>query len=77
MYDSADGGNVLPESNVLKYILEDGSSVTVRPSGTEPKIKFYFSTKSHSAEETDLKLNRMIDDLIPGVRNFISMNIRE
>jgi len=77
VYDSAEGGKVLPESNVLKYILEDGSTVTVRPSGTEPKIKFYFSTKSHSSDETSLKLGRMIDDLIPGVRNFISMNIRE
>lgn len=32
----------LPKSNVLQYILEDGSKITVRPSGTEPKIKFYF-----------------------------------
>ena len=33
----------LPESNVLQFLLEDGSKVSVRPSGTEPKIKFYFS----------------------------------
>ncbi|MBN2730725.1 MAG: phospho-sugar mutase [Bacteroidales bacterium] len=33
----------LPESNVLQFILEDKSKITVRPSGTEPKIKFYFS----------------------------------
>lgn len=33
----------LPKSNVLSYYLEDGSKVTVRPSGTEPKIKFYIS----------------------------------
>ena len=33
----------LPQSNVLQFILEDGSKVSVRPSGTEPKIKFYFS----------------------------------
>ncbi len=32
----------LPQSNVLQFILEDGSSITMRPSGTEPKIKFYF-----------------------------------
>lgn len=32
----------LPESNVLQFFMEDGSKVTVRPSGTEPKIKFYF-----------------------------------
>lgn len=33
----------LPKSNVLQFLLEDGSKVSVRPSGTEPKIKFYFS----------------------------------
>lgn len=33
----------LPSSNVLQYFLSDGSKVSVRPSGTEPKIKFYFS----------------------------------
>ncbi|MBQ6148034.1 MAG: phospho-sugar mutase [Oscillospiraceae bacterium] len=37
---------LLPKSNVLKYILEDGSWVAVRPSGTEPKIKFYYSVKA-------------------------------
>ncbi len=67
---------MLPKSNVLKFILEDGSTVTIRPSGTEPKIKFYFSTKSDSRNETVVKLNRMIDDLIPGVKSFISMSIR-
>ncbi|MBO4282433.1 MAG: phospho-sugar mutase [Bacteroidales bacterium] len=35
----------LPKSNVLQYYLADGSKVTMRPSGTEPKIKFYFSVK--------------------------------
>ena len=36
----------LPKSNVLQFVLEDGSIVTARPSGTEPKIKFYFSMKT-------------------------------
>ena len=35
----------LPKSNVVKLYLEDGSTVTVRPSGTEPKVKFYIGTK--------------------------------
>ena len=35
----------LPKSNVVKLYLEDGSIVTVRPSGTEPKVKFYVGTK--------------------------------
>lgn len=36
---------LLPTSNVLQYLLSDGSKVSVRPSGTEPKIKFYFSLR--------------------------------
>jgi phosphoglucomutase len=35
----------LPKANVVKLFLEDGSLVTVRPSGTEPKVKFYVGTK--------------------------------
>ena len=35
----------LPKSNVLQFLLEDGSKISIRPSGTEPKIKFYFSVK--------------------------------
>lgn len=43
----------LPKSNVLQFILEDGSKISARPSGTEPKIKFYFSvnTKLESVEK--------------------------
>lgn len=47
----------LPKSNVLKYILEDGSWVAVRPSGTEPKLKFYFSVKSDSMQGAEEKLD--------------------
>ena len=36
----------LPKSNVLQFVLEDGSKISARPSGTEPKIKFYFSVAS-------------------------------
>lgn len=46
----------LPKSDVLKYILEDGSWVCVRPSGTEPKIKFYFGVTSPSMDESKEKL---------------------
>ena len=46
----------LPKSNVLKYILEDGSWFVVRPSGTEPKMKVYFSVVGSSLKDTDEKL---------------------
>ena len=46
----------LPASNVLKYYLEDGSWVCLRPSGTEPKIKFYFSVIGETQQDSDNKL---------------------
>jgi len=43
----------LPKSNVLKYILEDGSYFVVRPSGTEPKMKIYLAVKSNSLDNAE------------------------
>lgn len=48
--DYAEGLDGLPKSNVLKYLLEDNCSVVVRPSGTEPKLKFYISVSAESKE---------------------------
>lgn len=53
----------LPTSNVLKYILEDGSWIAVRPSGTEPKIKFYTGVKAASESEAKEKLAALQADL--------------
>lgn len=46
----------LPKSNVLKFILEDGSWFVVRPSGTEPKMKVYLSVKEKSMEKAETKI---------------------
>ena len=48
----------LPKSNVLKYILADGSSFVVRPSGTEPKMKVYSAVKGESITNAEEKLKR-------------------
>jgi len=62
----------LPKSNVLQFVLEDGSKVSARPSGTEPKIKFYFSVNAplDSAENydkvkagLDARIQSMITDM--------------
>ena len=45
-----------PKSNVLRFILEDGSWVAVRPSGTEPKCKFYFSVRGVDKADAEKKL---------------------
>ena len=54
----------LPKSNVLKYYLEDGSWIAARPSGTEPKIKFYFSIKGKDAKEAAEKTAILQKDIL-------------
>jgi phosphoglucomutase len=62
----------LPKSNVLIYHTEDGTKVAARPSGTEPKIKFYFSVQSpldteenaiKKEQELDIKIDRIITEM--------------
>ncbi len=50
----------LPKSNVLQFITEDNTKVSVRPSGTEPKIKFYFSVKGSLADRKDYPAQKRI-----------------
>lgn len=50
---------LLPQSDVLKFLLEDQSWFAVRPSGTEPKIKFYYSVNGKHAEEVEHRLNHL------------------
>ncbi|NKI27238.1 phospho-sugar mutase [Arenibacter sp. 6A1] len=59
----------IPTSNVLIYITEDGTKMAARPSGTEPKIKFYFSIngnleKSEDFKKVDAELNAKIDRIL-------------
>jgi len=54
----------LPKSNVLKYILSDESWCALRPSGTEPKIKFYFGVKGNSLTNSVKKLEAIKKDLL-------------
>jgi phosphoglucomutase len=58
----------LPKSNVLQFITADESKISARPSGTEPKIKFYFSvnTKLNSAADFD-KVNKELDEKIKAI----------
>ncbi|MDR2693675.1 MAG: phospho-sugar mutase [Chitinispirillales bacterium] len=60
----------LPSSNVLQFILEDGSVVTARPSGTEPKIKFYISCRTEKGmdlgeaeKSADTKIKAITEEL--------------
>jgi phosphoglucomutase len=65
----------LPKSNVLQFFTEDGSKVSVRPSGTEPKIKFYFGVKAPLDQVEDFdKVHQELDDRIEGI--ISSMKLR-
>ena len=57
--DAEEGFGTLPTSNVLRYVLEDGSWIAVRPSGTEPKIKIYYSIKGADKEAAEKKLEEI------------------
>lgn len=61
MLDYSEGIDSLPKSDVLKYFLKDGSWFAVRPSGTEPKIKFYFGVCGKSQEEAQEKSKALMD----------------
>ena len=62
--DGVESAIDLPKSNVLKYYLEDGSWIAARPSGTEPKIKFYFSIKGKDAEDAANKTDILQKDVL-------------
>lgn len=62
--DYKDGVDDLPKSDVLKFLLEDGSWIAIRPSGTEPKIKFYFGANSDNQEDVESKLNNLISYIL-------------
>ena len=61
--DYINGYEDIPASNVLRFYLENGSWFAIRPSGTEPKIKFYFYSKQDSREKA-LEVNAKIRDAI-------------
>ncbi len=54
----------LPSSNVLAFTLEDKSLVTVRPSGTEPKIKIYISAVSNKEQQAEMHAKRLMDSTV-------------
>jgi phosphoglucomutase len=58
----------LPKSNVLQFVLADGSKISARPSGTEPKIKFYFSVNGKLDKAADFDaVHEQLNDKIKGI----------
>ncbi|KHD38473.1 phosphoglucomutase [Clostridium acetobutylicum] len=54
----------LPKSNVLRFILEDGSWFVVRPSGTEPKMKVYLAVAGRNKEDSEARMNKFNNDVM-------------
>ena len=63
----------LPRSNVLRFSLSGGGFVMVRPSGTEPKFKFYFSVKADTLLEAEDTLRRVKEDVMHRIAQLRSM----
>ena len=61
--DYQDGIDGLPKANVLKYFLEDESWIAIRPSGTEPKLKFYIAVKGNNEEDSNNKLKGIKENI--------------
>lgn len=61
--DYSQGLDGLPESDVLKYLLEGNCSVVVRPSGTEPKLKTYISVSAESMEQAEKVEEKIVEEL--------------
>ena len=59
----------LPQANVLKYFLADGSWVCLRPSGTEPTVQFYFCVKGETEQDSDEKLELIKESFLDEVNN--------
>ena len=65
---------VTDKSNVLQWLTEDGTKVSVRPSGTEPKIKFYFGVKAQLASVADFeRVEAELDAKIEGIKRELDL----
>ena len=62
----------LPKSNVLKYVLEDGSWFVVRPSGTEPKMKIYLAVIGNSIEDSNVKMNIFEKEIMKNINEVLN-----
>ncbi|MFW6278708.1 MAG: phospho-sugar mutase, partial [Bacillota bacterium] len=62
----------LPQSNVLQYHLEDESIITIRPSGTEPKLKLYFSVKEKTSSRAEQKMKKFKHQVLQTVKDKLA-----
>ncbi|KKD54609.1 MULTISPECIES: phospho-sugar mutase [Paenibacillus] len=65
--DYSQGLDGLPQENVLKFLLEDGSWFCLRPSGTEPKIKVYFAVRGSSLSDAEQRIGQLVNAVMARV----------
>ncbi len=71
----AESATGLPVSNVLQFLAENGTKVSIRPSGTEPKIKFYFSVRENLKSRNDYdKVNAALETRIEKIKEELQLN---
>lgn len=73
--DYEDGIDNLPKSDVLKFILEDESWIAVRPSGTEPKIKFYFGCRGDKQIDVDNKVKLIMNIMCNIIESVLKVEV--
>ncbi len=75
LLDGSESEMVIPKSNVLIYYTEDGSKICARPSGTEPKIKFYISVNTYLEDVTDFdEVEAILDNKIKNIIIAMQLN---
>ena len=70
LLDYETGIDGLPKSDVVKFYLKDGSTVTIRPSGTEPKIKVYLSVQAKDQKSASEEADRLMGDMQDQISSF-------
>jgi len=64
----------LPKSNVIQFVLKDDTKISIRPSGTEPKIKFYFSVNANLAKEEDYpEVNKKLEEKLIAIQRDLGL----
>ena len=75
LLDGSESAMVIPKSNVLIYYTEDGSKICARPSGTEPKIKFYISVNTDLEDVADFdEVEAILDNKIKNIISAMQLN---
>lgn len=75
LLDGSESQMVIPKSNVLIYYTEDGSKICARPSGTEPKIKFYISVNTDLEDVADFdEVEAILDNKIKNIISAMQLN---